>query len=87
MGVGFAAGVCAVVGLAGRGCTGIEMGIGIAGIMLAALGADWTGVGLTGTGAAVAVVTSGLVSFTGEGGAAGRWGIGCTCCGCCCGTA
>jgi hypothetical protein len=41
------------------------------------------GVGLTGMGAEVAVATSGLVSFTGDGGAPGRWGVGWTCRGCC----
>jgi len=61
----------------GRGCAGIEMGIGIAGVIAAGFDVAWIAIGFTAigaTGAAVAVATSGFVSFTGDGEAAGCGG-------------
>lgn len=71
-----------VVCFTDRGCAGIEIGIGIAGTIEADLDVAWIAIGFTGAGAAGAVVTSGFVSFTGDGGATG---CGDASCGCCCG--
>lgn len=66
---------------AGRTCTGMEMGIGIAGRIFCFVALGWMGAGLRvgGTGA-VAVATSGFVSWTGAGGDVEVWG---GCDGCC----
>jgi hypothetical protein len=71
---------------AGRTCTGMEIGIGIAGARFCFAALGWMGAGLRvggmGTGA-VAVATSGFVSWTGAGGDVEVW-AGCDGCCCCC---